>query len=67
MNDMGRFVLFKERLCRRRITEKCHEVNQHGQVAEKKARGGEMEAHLPKVGITRAGKNPGLAISASEA
>jgi hypothetical protein len=26
-----------------------------------------VEVHLPKVGVTRAGKNPGLAIAASEA
>jgi hypothetical protein len=44
----------------------------HGQIntmkfAEEEKHDGEVELLLPKVGVTRAGKNPGLAISASEA
>jgi hypothetical protein len=66
MNDMGRFVLCIERLCSLRITERGH-----GQINTvkllKKTRGGGVEVFLPKVGVTRAGKNPGLAIAASEA
>jgi hypothetical protein len=37
------------------------------QFAEEKKYGNGVEILLPKVGVTRADKNPGLAISASEA
>ena len=67
MNDMGWFVFCKERLCRLRIAEKGPCVNQHGEIAEEKTRDGGVEVHLPKVGVTRASKNPGFIIAASEA
>ena len=42
-------------------------ANQHGEVAKENNCGGVVEVLLPEVGVTRAGKNPCLAIAASEA
>lgn len=51
MNDMGRFVLCKERLCRLRIAKKGHgQINMVKLL--KKTRGGGVEILLPKVGVT---------------
>jgi hypothetical protein len=67
MNDMGRFVLCIERFCRLRIAEKGHGQINTVKLLKKNNRGGGVEVLLPKVGVTRASKNPGLAIAGSEA